>query len=347
MTHWASRGSFALESVPWSAWLARRFGRVVLSTHLSMLFAVTIIFIQQGEQAMKYDLQPGHLVRCFLLVETWLNPRRWCPNGQIWTVAALAPAWLSYPLLDRLVYRRQRPLLAVVLLFAAILPTTVAMALLMTSGGQLNARQHAYLYFWPPAQFLDFVLGVVSAELASTSSCVRGTPDAHLADACVCAIAIACFAIPNPSLDYRRGLEPLFDHVLAPLHAAFLFFSARAPTPSIAASILAHPALDTLGNCSFEVYLFQWPIHASFGLAGLITLRPYGENFVAFALTLWLFAASYEIYLERPFVAFLRLTGVFCSAPRPIMLSLNPAANNALTRPPPRNTQRRKRLAPS
>lgn len=309
-----------------------------------MLFAVVIIALQQGVQAMNNDLQPGHLVRCFLLVETWLNPRRWCPNGQIWTVAALAPAWLSYPLLDRLVYRRQRPLLTLLLIVAAILPTAVAMALLIRSGGKLNARQHAYLYFWPPAQFLDFVLGVVSAELAATTRWMQGAPDAHLADACVCAIALACFAIPNPSLDYRCGIEPLFDHMLAPLHAAFLFFSARAPMPSIAASILAHPALDTLGTCSFEVYLFQWPIHASLGLAGLVTLQPFGENFVAFVLTLWLFAAAYEIYLERPFVAYLRLTRVFCSALRSVIPSLNPAASNALPRQPPRTTLRGKWL---
>merc|ERR1712185_854096 len=47
---------------------------------------------------------PAFHVACFALVEPWLLPLvgadgAWlfCPNGVVWTVAALLPSWLLYP----------------------------------------------------------------------------------------------------------------------------------------------------------------------------------------------------------------------------------------------------------
>ena len=39
----------------------------------------------------------GHVLRCFLFVETWRDPLDWCPNGQTWTECLeLASKWPTY-----------------------------------------------------------------------------------------------------------------------------------------------------------------------------------------------------------------------------------------------------------
>ncbi|KAJ8600234.1 hypothetical protein CTAYLR_001968 [Chrysophaeum taylorii] len=301
VTHWASRGT----KVRLAPWFARRFGRVLASTYLSMMAAMAIFAIQRQFD----ELVPGHVARCALLVETWLDPQRWCPNGQIWTVAALAPSWVLYPfLLDRIAKRALIPATVI----AALVPTCVSLWYVVRNGGASELDQ-AYMYLWPPSQLLDFALGACAAEWAARADISHR--HGRLADAAFAIVLALSFSAPNPNLDYRDGYEPLFDHGLAPVLALFLYASAvdgrRAtyldvnPT-SATARMFAHPALTSLGVCSFQVYLFQWPVHAIFGMIGLDTQKNgAAENFVAFALTLWLLAALYERYLERPFVAWL------------------------------------------
>ena len=228
------------------------------------------------------DLGAAHLARCALLVEPWRSPNRWCPDGQSWTVAALAPSWLAYPVFyDPFLYERSH--LIIVALALAILPSCVALLFLsgrLDAGAYFNHSPHTALYLWPPAQMPDFLLGCVSAELAARSTRTR---TAHMADGAFLLIALAVLVVPNPALDYRAHAEILFDHGLAPLFALFLWAAARdASNGSKAARVFAHATLASLGTCSFEVYLFQWPVHTIFVGLGLPTTA--AENFVAFAL---------------------------------------------------------------
>ena len=178
-----------------------------------------------------------------LLVESWRSPNRWCPDGQSWTVAALAPSWLLYPVLyDPFLYERRH--LMVVAVVLATVPSFVA--LLFVSGGlragaYFNNSAHTALYLWPPAQLADFLLGCVSAELAARS---QREKTAWLADGAVIIITLAVLLVPNPHLDYREHGEILYDHGLAPLFAVFLW-AARGtrPLPQKASKLFAHPCL--------------------------------------------------------------------------------------------------------
>lgn len=274
VTHWGKKKVTR-------SWFVRRFGRVLTSTYVSMVFAIIILALQGAH------LDPGHVARCFLLVEPWWQPNYWCPNGQIWTVAALVPAWLAYPLL--------RPGWCLGVL-ALVMP---CVTLAMLGRPNPNPNLHEWLYLWPPAQFLDFVLGTCCAELAKRHGEGRG----WVADAAFLFIVLVCFFFPNPRMDYRSHWEVLFDHCLAPFFGMFLYAAARGN--SLTGRFFSHPALAALGDVSFQVYLFQWPVHASFQLLGLPT-QDAPENFIAFVLFLWVFAALYEYYLERPFVTYLR-----------------------------------------
>lgn len=310
VTHWAARGTFASSASRLSdakRWYGRRFGRVLLAVWLAM--GVSTLLLHAGGHG---DLGAAHLARCALLVEPWRSPNRWCPDGQSWTVAALAPSWLAYPVFyDPFLYERSH--LIIVALALAILPSCVALLFLsgrLDAGAYFNHSPHTALYLWPPAQMPDFLLGCVSAELAARSTRTR---TAHMADGAFLLIALAVLVVPNPALDYRAHAEILFDHGLAPLFALFLWAAARdASNGSKAARVFAHATLASLGTCSFEVYLFQWPVHTIFVGLGLPTTA--AENFVAFALVLYALAALYEHYVERPYVRWLRRR--FAAPPR-------------------------------
>ena len=64
---------------------------MLLAVWLAM--AVSAILLYLGGDG---DLH-ATLALCAFLVEPWRSPNRWCPDGQSWTVAALAPSWLLYP----------------------------------------------------------------------------------------------------------------------------------------------------------------------------------------------------------------------------------------------------------
>ena len=316
VTHWASRGAFAAlqrhrdDAARWrdgaKRWYGRRFGRVLLATYLAMAASWAMVYAAGGDAA------PGHVGRCFLLVESWLAPARWCPDGQTWTVAALAPSWLLYPAVyDRLVYERPARILAPLGLALAVLPTAVAAGLLRRGDAPFGSV-HDAMYLWPPAQLCDFLLGVVSAELAATHAArPRWRLAAPGADASCLAVAALVLFAPNPRSRYRTGAEELFDHGLAPLFAVFLYCAARDATAlegepgSIFAALCRHDAPRSLGRASFEIYLFQWPLHAAFSAVGLDT-KSGGENFAAYVLALCVAAVCYEAYVERPYVAWLR-----------------------------------------
>ena len=120
---------------------------------------------------------------------------------------------------DRLVYERPAKVLAPLGLALAALPTAVAVGLLRRGDAPFGSV-HDAMYLWPPAQLCDFLLGVVSAELAATHAArPRWRLAAPGADASCLAVAALVLFAPNPGSRYRTGAEELFDHGLAPLFA--------------------------------------------------------------------------------------------------------------------------------
>ena len=106
-----------------------------------------------------------HLSLCALL-EPWRSPpTRWCPDGlQSWTVAALAPSRLLYPVLyDPFLYeRRHLMVIAVVARDHTVLRSrSPVRSGGLRAGAYFNDSAHTALYLWPPAQLADFLLGCV------------------------------------------------------------------------------------------------------------------------------------------------------------------------------------------
>lgn len=292
----------------------RRIGRVVLTTWVAMCFGLVVLLVQ-----LRGHTPDGwHVLRCFALIEPWRDPLDWCPNGQTWTVAALVPSWLLYPLLRKALAMVEAcggtaALLAfgVVLWALSIGP---AATLFISQGYWISNEQGVWDYVWPPAQLPDFALGAVAASVAlrhrGSGDRVRGT----LADVSVLAIGAICLLVP--AMGVREGGEPLFNHGLAPLLAAFLYGSA-AGGAGLVARLMRHDALVGLGAYSFEVYLFQHPLHelwvAIGDVSGAYTMRSPDAThntsscaFMVFLLSLWLGAGLYAELVEAHLVRWLR-----------------------------------------
>eukprot|EP00439_Symbiodinium_sp_Y106_P057410 s3511_g8.t1 len=136
-------------------YLVRRIGRVALTTYFAMLAAVGVLAVQTHIPSWrpKSELRNvSHMVRCFLFVETWLQPENWCPDGQSWTIAALLPSWLLYPSLKHLVGLMEKKLW--------MISAGPSLVVFLLQDGFLTNKQHNLAYLWPPSQMPDFAIGV-------------------------------------------------------------------------------------------------------------------------------------------------------------------------------------------
>lgn len=312
VTHWAYADRLtSCDAGELRRFFVRRMGRVVLTTWVAMLLGLSVLLVQlRGDMP---DL--GHVLRCFLFLETWRDPIDWCPNGQTWTVAALLPSWLLYPMTLQVILVLRETGRAALFLGAFILVVLSVGPLAVVfchQGFWLTNTQGIWSYIWPPSQIADFALGAVAADIAR-----GGNGSGKLADGCMLLVGLCCFLVPSSGA--REGWEPFFGHALGPLFAAFLAASA-APAPgcqSLVVRLLRHEALVALGEFSFEVYLFQYPIHELFvaagDISGAFSMRnptgAYNNNscgFVIFVFWLWLFAGLYCRFIEVHLVNWLR-----------------------------------------
>ncbi|CAL1159500.1 unnamed protein product [Cladocopium goreaui] len=221
-----------------------------------------------------------------------------CPNGPSWFIFALLPSWLLYPLSRNMVqYAEDRGeghgLLA--LAAAAFLVSFGPGLFLLLVNGNITMQQHNDMMFWPPSQLADFLLGMTTAALVRR---YKGTRLKGLADLSMLLVLLVVFLLPRPPQTYEmhlNGWEPLLDHGLAPLLAAFILGSCVEEDPGWSGRLLAHPALVSLGDLSFQVYIFQRPMHDTIGL--LLSTEEM-DVFMAYMVSLWLFAGIYKVFVE-------------------------------------------------
>jgi len=189
-------------------------------------------------------------------------------------------------------------------------------------------HQHHDMSFWPPAQLADFAMGVCIAALvqrrlreapapAEEDAAARGEAwPGWLADVSLGCVVAVVFCAPRPPGTWAmhlNGWEPMLDHGLAPLFVAFLYGSAVS-SRSCSVRLLRHEALAGLGAISFEVYIFQRPVHDLF-LVFLHADPASMEAFLAYLLSLWFFAGLYARCVQEPFDRWLKTVSSGWSSP--------------------------------
>ncbi|CAE8615341.1 unnamed protein product [Polarella glacialis] len=257
----------------------------------------------------------AYLVKCALFVEQWFE---WCPNGPSWFVFALLPSWILYPFTRKVVVAAEAQFgdlgLWALLLGLWALSFGPALVLLVLHGN-ITMQQHSDMMFWPPSQMADFAIGMTTAAMVRRRSCLQtgGWPiesSALLADISLSVIVGVVFFLPRPPRTWAlhlNGWEPLLDHGLALAIAGFLLGSCTEQEDckpvGLGAKLLGHPALASLGEMSFEVYIFQRPMHDIFAL---FFDADSPEVFMVYVLTLWVFAGLYVKYVQAPVDRWLR-----------------------------------------
>eukprot|EP00928_Gymnodinium_smaydae_P023018 TRINITY_DN19154_c0_g3_i1.p1 TRINITY_DN19154_c0_g3~~TRINITY_DN19154_c0_g3_i1.p1 ORF type:complete len:525 (+),score=96.79 TRINITY_DN19154_c0_g3_i1:78-1652(+) len=318
ITHWAYGSRVVTGSLAdIKVFYTRRLGRVVLTTWVAMFFGLLCLLVQHRG----FDLDWWHVLRCYAFVEPWRDPADWCPNGQTWTIAALLPSWLLYPLTGKAIclLERRGGLAALGLLVVGLYALSVGPWLFVFcwQGNTIHERQGAWSYEWPPAQLTDFALGVAVAEAAAARLRTQAAADAGAVstslgeevagDCCGSAcerlaaadarpgadVGLASRGVPSPSAepaDENAGLLAfLADAAIAAVVAAVFLVP---PSPS-ADSTLRRRGWEPLFNhglgICFALFLFcTAAVRSSRSCVARLLSHP---GLVAFG------AYSFEVYL--------------------------------------------------
>lgn len=183
VTHWAyaSRTNIATRGGA-SQMYVRRIGRVAFTAWLTLIY----MYLVSWYAGVAITSPATHNLACFCLIQPWFLPiasesgaiHIFCPNGVVWTVAALLPSWLMYP------FVHHRALGAVgapgghahdaasrgallVLLLSVWAGLMVPMLLVYFLGGFYISSDAAMLfYMWPPVTLPAFAIGAIAAEAA-------------------------------------------------------------------------------------------------------------------------------------------------------------------------------------
>ena len=98
----------------------RRLGKIVCTSYVAMLWSLLVVF---SVEEYRESFMPSKitLATCFTFTAHWLRPATWCPAPPSWTIQALIPCWLIYPLLASLLGRLERKGWAAVLILMLFL----------------------------------------------------------------------------------------------------------------------------------------------------------------------------------------------------------------------------------
>lgn len=80
----------------------RRMSQIVITTYVAMIASLLVVVVIP-EYRNSFMPSFATILGCFAFIMHWIRPATWCPAPPSWTVEALIPCWLLYPLLRRLV----------------------------------------------------------------------------------------------------------------------------------------------------------------------------------------------------------------------------------------------------
>ena len=275
VTQWALGARSVGRGRQLALYLFKRVDRALLTVWLTMGVDAVLLGLHGQLRNEGGTVSDGVLVTaCFLQVAPWWL--QWpsgvqydlakCPNAPAWTIGALLPQWVLYPLV-------MQPAIQATAVHAgdAGLCLLLALLLCVSLGGAAASPRHAY--FFPPAWTADFMAGGVVATLAARHAPPVDGSASHTAPrlasrawiaadvAIVALLAIAIFPTFDPSYTATSLAACLRLHGSVPLFLLFYYGSAVGSTPGFFASRLARPLYRSLGTYALEVYLLHFPIN--------------------------------------------------------------------------------------
>ena len=268
-----------------------------------------------------------------------------CANPVIWTIASMVPGWLLYPATQKVLRLVEAAgglfglIVSWGLLFGCVMgmcavsassfsprtflyrsPIAITLHMVMGSVTAAMSRRHA-----PRVNEATSAISE-STPLTSPAPLPNQEPGASKLRRCwihaaaalsdVCALGLCVLSLtPHPTSSVqpvdgcRAGYEVFILHASAPLLDGFMYGYAVAASLGgrpVHERLLGHPALSSLGNYTFGIYLFQFRI-----IEWWLLVVPDGDEensqllgpaaLVVYLASLLTFAGAYTIYLEEPF----------------------------------------------
>lgn len=209
-----------------------------------------------------------------LLVHAWLPPASlyWNPPG--WSVAAEAFFYALFPAVVGWVgrLRRERLVWALAGLWVlGLLPSLLYLGL-EPDGGPVTQDSRgtwlAVLQFNPVLRLPEFLMGVVLGRLFALEPPSRERTGALMAPGAAL-LLLGAFA-----LSQRIPFPLMHNALLAPMHALLVYGLARGG--GWLGGFLSRPTLVRLGEASYSLYIFQYPVWLAVG-ALVVTVEPWVE----------------------------------------------------------------------
>eukprot|EP00933_Yihiella_yeosuensis_P039187 TRINITY_DN3313_c2_g2_i1.p1 TRINITY_DN3313_c2_g2~~TRINITY_DN3313_c2_g2_i1.p1 ORF type:complete len:798 (+),score=117.06 TRINITY_DN3313_c2_g2_i1:252-2396(+) len=285
--------TFEGQSQAFHRYMIDRFARILPTYYLGILFAFIAVALR-GESLSDHWLGVGS---AFCLLQSWTavgGSEAWHSlNGPLWTLSALAFAWICYPALLR-IWRDKAGKASTLTSLGVMLSIQCLLIAIMSAitYTQFAGSMAVYNGFrMCPIQItMQFVVGCFAAEMlraANWTPLHQSWAYGLLGDLGFLSMPLLCAFLPR--YEARSGVEIFFTAGFVFLQANLLVLSAL--SPGLVARFAAHKVPSQLGNYSFAIYALQDPfttIFATFWHG----YPPHGH--VTFSLGAW---SMYAIFM--------------------------------------------------
>lgn len=364
ITHYAyAKNDFFSQKGAKRAYMLKRFMRCAPAYYLAILGGWGIwLKYQTGlftgedkeggfvDRVNEYGVVKNMLVPELFWAQAWLaylkpifdgNYEASVDNLPAWTMSTLLFSWFVFPWLKAAAVRLPRWGVGPALVSSYIVAMLPALAYMASDQTKNDTLVFNGIYYFPPFRVAEFFMGMLLAEMLRRKMFTSWKGWGVLADI---ATAIVMWAVASKSLfstvndmDYsRRNFEAYYISGFSPLIGIVLFGTStdHGLTHNLIIGKLADTsALKGLGFYTFQVYLFQDPLHRLFSNAFGFGLGDWsGDVLCVYVMALWLLAGIFTNYVETPFYSYaVKLIQKYVSPPKPKAT----AAPLTTTPPPP------------
>ncbi|NCP86251.1 MAG: hypothetical protein CO094_12275 [Anaerolineae bacterium CG_4_9_14_3_um_filter_57_17] len=273
-------------------YIRARLTRILPAYWIALLLA----FVVRGWMGEAPDWTA--LALSFAALQSWLPPYPFGVNGPGWSLSVEIFFYVVFPFL--LIALQQKIISARNFLFAALAAWILSEAILIrlfNSNFYHNypSISHDLLFFFPLAHFPTFLLGVAGGylfmEQKTAPMPARWLKWSVLALSVLIVLALNFRAYIAKILG--QGI-PFDSGFFAPLLLIFISLVAWLP-----ANWLSAPPLALLGEASYAIYIFQYPLKILFDLSPKSFLPDWSLFYIYF-FALLLFCVGFHLYVERP-----------------------------------------------